>query len=409
MSLVSISHWPSCWGRSVFFPSCQAHPLGGSAVSKHPVVFRFASVRPAQLARIRMHARRAAGDLDHIHPSARSVPVAARNEFIQGGEPPEDDWVERFKRDLDQAALDNREAKAQAAEARGKMAEARRIRRSPPTKPYREGRGGPLREGILTASADWFAADPKRLVTFRNEAMRFLKQHFGKALLHVRYDLDEAAPHFHFVVAPWCEEKTKGGATVKVLRPSSLPLVKNYEAAQDAVGAHFAPLGLVRGERRWAMTKAALLAGIEPPPRRHHKTPSAYRKDLRERETTAALAVQGALAFKAEALEDVAQTLDRGMRQVAAERAALAEQAKAVRADARHLGLAISNATGKASEYEANPASPEARAAVERAAAMRAAQAKKAAELRQAAAKKAIRREAIKAQQRERGGRQRER
>ena len=369
---------------------------------KAPVVLRFASVRPAALARIRMHARRSAGDLDHIHPSARAVPVAARNEFHEGGPPPADDWVEGFRETLNANALANREARAEAAEARGQRKEAGRIRRQPPTPPYREGKGGPLREGVLTASAEWFAEDPRRVQTFKKEGLAFLRKHFGGDLLHVRYDLDEAAPHFHFVVASWVEETTPGGAKVKVIRPRSNPLVAQYEKAQDAAGEHFAGLGLVRGQSWRAIQKMAKEAGIEPPPKRHHKTPAAYRADLKERETVATLAVQGALDFKAEALRDASDTVRAEMAKVSAERAALAEQAKAVRADARRLGLAISSATGEASTYETAPNSPESSKAVERAAAIQEAKKRKARELREAAAKKAIR-EAAKAAARKAG------
>ncbi len=362
-----------------------------------PVVLRFASVRPAALSRIRLHARRSAGDLDHIHPAARSVPVAARNEFHEGGPPPADDWVERFHETLEANALANREAKALAAEARGQRKEAGRIRREPPTKPYREGKGGPLREGILTASADWFAEDPRRVQTFKKEGLEFLRKQFGKDLIHVRYDLDEAAPHFHYVVASWVEETTPGGAKVKVLRPRSNALIADYEKAQDAAGQHFAGLGLARGKSRRAIQTMAKEAGIAPPPKRHHTTPAAYRADLKERETVATLAVQGAMAFKAEVLNDAAETVRADMAKVAAERAALAEQAKAVRADARRLGLAISAATGEASDYEAAPNSPTAAKAVERAAAIQEATKRKGQELREAAAKKAIKAAAIKA------------
>ena len=362
-----------------------------------PVVLRFESVRPAAMARIRMHARRSGGDLDHIHPAAQNLPVAARNEFYEGGPPPSDFWVEDFRRTVRENALANREAKAKAAERRGQRKEAGRIRRDPPTPPYREGKGGPLREGVLTANAEWFAEDPRRVQTFKKEGLAFLRKHFGKDLLHVRYDLDEAAPHFQFVVGSWVEETTPGGAEVKVLRPRSNTLIADYEKAQDAAGEHFKGLGLERGQSWRKMMKLAKEAGIEPPPKRHHKTPRAYRADLKERETTATLAVQGALSFKAEALTDAAETIRKGMAEVAAERAALAEQAKAVRADARRLGLAISTATGEASDYEAAPNSPTAAKAVERAAAIQEATKRKGQQLREAAAQKAIRAAAIKA------------
>lgn len=360
-----------------------------------PVVLRLASVRPAALARIRMHARRSAGDLEHIHPAAKGMSVAARNEFYEGGAPPADDWVERFHETHKANALANREAKALAAEARGQKKEAGRIRRQPPTPPYRDGKGGPLREGILTASADWFAEDSRRAQTFKKEGLAFLRKQFGKDLLHVRYDLDEAAPHFHFVVASWVDETTKGGAKVKVLRPRSNALIADYEKAQDAAGQHFADLGLARGQSWRAMQKLAKEAGIEPPPPRRHKTPSAHRADLKERETVADLAVQGALHFKAEALKEAAAIVQDEMGKVSIERAHLAKHASAVRADAQTLGRAISQATADASEYVANPNSPASRQAVERAAAMQEAAKKKGRALREAAAKKAIKAAAI--------------
>ena len=367
-----------------------------------PVVLRLASVRPAALSRIRLHARRSAGDLDHIHPAARSVPVAARNEFYEGGPPPADDWVEEFHETTQTNALANREAKALAAEARGQRKEAGRIRRAPPTMPYREGKGGPLREGILTASAEWFAADPSRVQEFKKEGLAFLRKQFGKDLIHVRYDLDEAAPHFHFVVGSWVEETTPGGAKVKVLRPRSNSMIADYEKAQDSAGQHFAGLGLGRGQSWRAIQKMAKEAGIAPPPPRRHKTPSAHRADLKERETVATLAVQGALDFKASAMMDAADTFRAEMAKVSAERATLAEQAKAVRADARRLGLAISNSTYEASEYEAAPHSPKAAKAVEQAVAIQEAKKQKAQTIRALAAKKAIKAAAIKAGNKER-------
>jgi hypothetical protein len=360
-----------------------------------PVVLRFASVRPAALARIRMHARRSAGDLEHIIPAARSIPVAARNEFHEGGPPPADDWVEKFHETTKAAALSNREARAVAAEERGQMKEARRIRRQPPTPPYREGKGGPLREGVLTASAEWFNEDPRRVQAFKKEGLAFLRKQFGKDLLHVRYDLDEAAPHFHFVVGSWVEETTRGGAKVKVLRPRSNPLIADYEKAQEAAGQHFDSLGLNRGQSWRGIQKMAKEAGIEPPPPRRHKTPSAHRADLKERETIAELAVRGAIEFKAEGLKQAAAFIQDEMGKVSTERAHLAKQASAVRADAQTLGRAISQTTVDASEYVANPHSPASRQAVERAAAMQEAAKKKGRALREAAAKKAIRSAAI--------------
>lgn len=367
-----------------------------------PVVLRFASVRPAALSRIRMHARRSAGDLEHLHPEAASVPVAARNLAMVGGEPPADDWVERFHAEAKAAALANREAKAEAAEKRGQHKEANRIRSAPPTKPYREGRGGPLREGILTASAAWFDEQYGRTGDFIAEGRAFLKKHFGGSLLHVRVDLDEAAPHFHFVVAPWVEETTKGGAKVKVLRPRSNPLFASYEAAQDAVGEHFKGLGLERGQRRRDVLRLAKAVGIEPPPKRWHKTPAAYRADLREREVIAELAMRGALDVKQEALEEGAALAQAAADTLARGKAMLAKKAAVVAADAARVVSPISADTKEVAAYVEDPTSPAARAALEKAAAVKEAARAKGEALRRVAAKKAIQKEAIKKRQRQR-------
>lgn len=367
-----------------------------------PVVLRFASVRPAALSRIRMHARRSAGDLDHIAPALASVPVELRNPVLVGGAPPDDDWVERFHAEAKAAALGNREAKAKAAEERGQHKEASRIRSKPPTKPYREGKGGPLREGILTASAEWFNAEAGRFAAFEKAGRAFLKKHFGGSLLHVRLDIDEEAPHFHFVVAPWVEETTKGGAKVKVLRPRSNPLFASYEAAQDAAGEHFKAIGLKRGQKRRDILRLAKEAGIEPPPKRWHKTPSAYRADQRQREQIADLAVRGALEIKKEALEEGAALAKAAADTLAAGNAELARKAKIVMADSVRIVSPISADTKAVAEYVADPSSSAGRAALEKAAAVKEAAKAKGEALRQAAAKKAVVKELMKQRQRQR-------
>lgn len=155
---------------------------------------------------------------------------------------------------------------------------------------------GPLREGILTVNRTWFAADPntpeenhidapfcdqdgrvvpqvwdrKKVEWFKREGAAFLRGNFGDAVVDLRIDGDEAAPHFHFVI--WCsedsEQKRRANAkspAVKQIQWSARqhPLIARYEAAQDAAGSWFedparADMGIVRGERRAAKRRAEI-------------------------------------------------------------------------------------------------------------------------------------------------------
>lgn len=66
--------------------------------------------------------------------------------------------------------------------------------------------------------------------------------------------------HIHAVVAPWCEKTTQRRGKQRLLQPSSHPLLKDYEKAQDDVGEHFGRLGLglVRGRRSKEAQRVAL-------------------------------------------------------------------------------------------------------------------------------------------------------
>ncbi len=69
----------------------------------------------------------------------------------------------------------------------------------------------------------------------------------------------------------------------RMVQASIHPPIKDYEAAQDSVGTHFAPLGLVRGQKRAAWIREARSTWTEPPTRRTHARPSEWRasEDLR--------------------------------------------------------------------------------------------------------------------------------
>ena len=176
--------------------------------------------------------------------------------------------------------------------------------------PWRDSKGGPLREVILTANKDWFAqedaAQPvgaiqenakgaprnaaaileeleaqvrgpgrgaddvadlvdygdarSRQERFEARAVEWLRSRFGAAVVFARADHDEEAYHIHAVIAPWKETTTKRRGTQRMLQPSAHPLLKDYEKAQDDVGAHFSAIGLRRGERRKARWREAVAA-----------------------------------------------------------------------------------------------------------------------------------------------------
>lgn len=231
-------------------------------------------------------------------------------------------------------ALTNRQNMAAKARERGKEADARRIEKRAPTALFAHSKGGPLREGILTANAEWFVADINRQEQFKKRGFAFLKEHFGKSLIHCRYDIDEGAPHFHFVVAEWKEEKTRTGAVRRMLRPSQNPILRSYETAQDLAGAFFEKLGLQRGVKRRDVLRLAKEAGIEAPPKRRHKPPAIYKKEIRDRELSADLALS---QIEAERQEMEAE--------FSAREAKLGKQAKAVGADLNRLKIAVSRET----------------------------------------------------------------
>lgn len=302
-----------------------------------PIVLRFASLHPRNLAKVRMHGNRAGGDLTHINPAAQRLRESGvePNEVLVGN----DDWVEGFKETMRIEALTNRRNMAARARERGKEADARRIERRVPTALFAHSKGGPLREGILTANAEWFVADKNRQEQFKKQGFAFLNEHFGKSLIHCRYDIDEGAPHFHFVVAEWKEEKTRTGAVRRMLRPSQNPILRSYETAQDLAGAFFAKLGLHRGAKRRDVLRLAKEAGIEAPPKRRHKSPADYKKEIHDRELSADLALSQIEAERQEMEADFS-----------AREVKLGKQAEAVRADLTRLKIAVSRDTLDAAE-----------------------------------------------------------
>ena len=94
-------------------------------------------------------------------------------------------------------------------------------------------------------------------------------------------DRDEHAYHIHAVIVPAIPIEVKG-AKRRMLQPSALPLIKDYEKLQDSVGECFSKIGLVRGEQRAEAIREAHANKTEPPVQPRHVRPKAWRqaKDL---------------------------------------------------------------------------------------------------------------------------------
>lgn len=96
-------------------------------------------------------------------------------------------------------------------------------------------------------AANW---DSEKVAAFRVRAIAFLRDCFGETCVHARIDMDEEAPHVHFVLAAWHGKISASRGRQKLLQPSSHPLIADYELAQDAVTGFSADLGIMRGQRR---------------------------------------------------------------------------------------------------------------------------------------------------------------
>ncbi|MCP4818885.1 MAG: hypothetical protein GY883_06840 [Shimia sp.] len=223
----------------------------GEEISKadkqHPVVLRMEGLFPADLAGYERHRTRKGGDLSHVDETRSPL-----NHRLIG----EEDWAQRALAEIGDMRAENFANELEGLKKRRRRAEmAKRIVEGPKD-PWRGTRHGPLREVIITAHQDWFAAfdqdnmddlfGESREERFENAAVAWLRDSFGDDVIHARADLDETTYHIHAIVLP--RSRTKDGRMM--LQPSKHSLIKDYEKAQDSVGEWFAELGLKRGERR---------------------------------------------------------------------------------------------------------------------------------------------------------------
>jgi hypothetical protein len=241
---------------------------------EHRIVLRLKGLFPNELGRYRMHARRAGGDLSHVDETK-----SALNAVVLGPQ----DWAERLRAQIAEAAATNLAEEVAARRARKRPGEARAVAARGPVDPWKFTRTGPLREGILTAAKAWFGGsgadewDPEKVAAFRDRGLAFLAECFGETCVHARIDCDEEALHFHFVLAPWHEKRSASRGRQRLLQPSSHPLIRDYEQAQDVVAEYFADLGLARGQCHAAARRAAKALGEALPPRPRHVPPAVWR------------------------------------------------------------------------------------------------------------------------------------
>ncbi|PVA07424.1 hypothetical protein DC363_06170 [Thalassorhabdomicrobium marinisediminis] len=206
-----------------------------------------------------------------------------------------DGWKVQLCAEVEAAKRRNLQAHVAALKAKSRKKEARQVLEKGLVDPWKRGRHGPLREGILTVIKSWFGGtgfdewNPKRVAQFRATALAFLKQHFPDGQL--RYacgHADEEAYHIHFVVAVWRDRVTVNRGRQSLLQSSINPLLADYEHAQTVAGQAFKPLGITRGERRAEARRLASAAGEPVPEKRRHTPPSEWRAKQRAQAQTEA-------------------------------------------------------------------------------------------------------------------------
>lgn len=303
--------------------------MDGSTFNRiYAVVLRFAGLHPSNLSRLEMHARRAGGDLEHCDPIKMEKQKTARP--LIGA----DNWVADTLETIQGMRGDNFTDELAGLIQRKRHADIRRRLSEGQHDPWRPSKHGPMRELILTVNKDWFNADPaavfdegdennQRIQDFERLGLDWLRHEFGDDVVYARADHDEAAYHIHAVILPRVEiemtrtDKKTGEkrviATRRMLQPSKFEIIKDYEKAQDSVGEWFAPLGLVRGERRKDEFRRAMKAGEAPPPKRHHVHTALWRRqeEIRlAREATLLQKQQAKVAVKEQEADEIIHYAD---------------------------------------------------------------------------------------------------
>lgn len=260
---------------------------------KHPIVFRFASVFPAALARIEMHAKRSGGPLDNVE-----LQFMHRNKVYVGPT-----FAKEMRDEICAMKLRNLDEEVAACLARKRKKEAAAREEVGLIDPWHGNSQGPIREAIVTAHWEYFEAEDRsdpddllitygvdengeevahtlskaKIAAFEKATLVFFEQYFPGSVRHLRLDLDEETPHFHAVIFETTEKTNKTRGTQQLIQPSAHPLLADYELLQDVAGEHFSSIGLVRGQKRAQEVRDAKESELPLPDALRHVPPREFR------------------------------------------------------------------------------------------------------------------------------------
>ncbi|WP_282025322.1 hypothetical protein [Limimaricola cinnabarinus] len=332
---------------------------------KHPIVFRFASVFPAALARIEMHAKRSGGPLENIE-----LQFMHRNKVYVG-----QTFASEMRQEIRAMKQQNLDEEVAACRARKRKKEAAAREEAGLIDPWHGNSQGPIREAIVTAHWKYFEAEDRsdpadllttygvdengeevvhilskaRIAAFEAATLDFFKKHFPGSVRHLRLDLDEEVPHFHAVILETVEKTNKTRGTQRLIQPSAHPLLADYELLQDVAGEHYASVGLVRGRKHGQEVRDAKETELPLPDALRHVTPREYRnarartiraKELGIKQQERDLGLREANVFLDEVAADIKLAAAAGAEREAVETKSAAEE---------HLKRAV----GKMSEANA--------------------------------------------------------
>lgn len=251
---------------------------------QYRVVLRMRGMFPADLAGYEAHRLRKGGDISHINKARSHL-----NKRFIGSE----NWAAEALEKIKEIRLENFLDEVTALRKRKRKKDAERRLAEGPKDPWRATRHGPLREVILTANRKYFDDEMAKFLGEDREAEflacaeKWLKSAFEGDIVHARVDRDEQAFHIHAVLLPIqrvemtrTNKKTGEKKVIAIrhmLQPSKHDIVRDYEHAQDSVGAAFGVVNLQRGERRAAAIRQARTAGQPLPKARYHARTSEWR------------------------------------------------------------------------------------------------------------------------------------
>ena len=260
---------------------------------KFPIVLRFASMAPADVAGMVAHGERRIGDLSHIDLSRTQL-----NRILVGADPDDPtrtNIAAEVAAECDAMSEFNLSSNLLGLSQMGRRKDLRRARRRGRHNPWTNNArsGPPLREGVLTLHRAWFAAagdcpaehrldflndageraawDRRKCDRFVSAGLEFLKEEFGDALRYCRADFDEQSVHLQFLLVDSVREKPSrryahGRHLFRLTQHRCIGGTGDgrtgYEVAQDTVAEFFArdeyrDMNIVRGESRAARKRAA--------------------------------------------------------------------------------------------------------------------------------------------------------